>query len=67
VFSAKNSAEARRRFEQSVFDGGAVAAVPFEGEGGGESGDASADDGDASQYVPQRLKPDQFCGPDGVA
>ena len=47
VFGAENAAEPRRRFVESVFDVGAGAALFFEREGGGESGDASADDGDA--------------------
>jgi hypothetical protein len=58
VFGAEDAAQARGGFVEDIVDAGArVAAVLFEGEGGGESGDASADDGDASQCIPQRLKP----------
>src|ERR1700733_6656230 len=47
VFSAKNSAEARRGFVKNEFSG-AGAAMFFERECGGESGDATADDRDAN-------------------
>ena len=68
MFGAEDAAEARRGFVENVVDVRArVAAVLFEGEGGGESGDASADDGDASQFIPQRLKPRLFCGTNGAA
>src|ERR1019366_9495399 len=48
VFGAENAAEARGRFVENVVEIGARAAVLFQDEGGGEAGDASANDGDAS-------------------
>jgi hypothetical protein len=48
VFGAKHTAKTRRRFIENVIDVGASSAVFFEFEGGGQSGNASADDGDAS-------------------
>ena len=53
VFGAEDAAETRGRFVENVVDIGAGAAVLFEGEGGGEAGDASADDGDASHGLPR--------------
>ena len=47
VFGAKHASQTRRRFVENVVDIGAGPALLFEGEGGGQAGNASADDGDA--------------------
>jgi hypothetical protein len=47
ALGAENAAELGRGFEESVIDCAGAAGV-FESEGGGESGDAAADDGNAN-------------------
>jgi len=56
VFGAEDAAEARGRFVEDVVNGRAGAAALFEFEGGGEAGDAAADDGDASQMCSSAAK-----------
>jgi hypothetical protein len=47
ALGAEDAAEVRRGFVECVVDCAGAAGF-FEGEGGGESGDAAADDGDAN-------------------
>jgi len=68
VVGTQDAAEVGGGFVEDIIDCGPGAAVPFEGEGGSESGDASSDDGDASQIdSPAALKPLGFCGTNGSA
>jgi len=59
VLGAEDAAEPRGRLVENILDGGVrVPAKLFEFEGCGKAGNASADNGDASQnFLPQRLKP----------
>src|SRR5208282_3937765 len=50
-FRAEDAAQVSGGFVESVFGSGAAAPILFEGEGRGESGDASADNGDASHEI----------------
>jgi len=56
VLGAKHASQTRRRFIKNVVDIGSGPALLFEVEGGGQSGDASADDGDASQKYSSAAK-----------
>jgi len=47
VFSGNHASKARTGFKEHVFDWGTGASLLFESEGGGQAGDAAADDGDA--------------------
>lgn len=61
VIGAENPAKPQARLEENVVDIRGGAAAFFEGEGGGQAGDSSADNSDASQMQSSAAKAGCSC------